>query len=749
MLPTLTMRGLLCSGILGVNNVLSALLLILMVGVAFSNVGIVNSPHNLSSTGPGTIKAVSENEICVFCHIPHHAQISVPLWNHLLSTQNYILYTSEFLERTGYPPPQQPGFNKGQPGIISRMCLSCHDGTVAIGAVYWVRGTNLYDIGQTIDMIGVNPDGTMPATEEGYIGTDLRSHHPVAIPYDPNFTYTVGNSTKSIELRDPPTAPVKLYNYGGVDYVECTSCHDPHKYDPVVNKKFLRIDTGATFGANAQAICIACHARNGWDVSAHATATNTYTDPAVSDKYGVNTVAALGCLNCHTPHKGQGIPFLLRWSEEATCFQGAASTSNVSACHGTGANNTKVIEPLLNLPYNHPVISISGVHTNLDVLFGTGNQTPGNEGITFDNFRHAECVDCHNPHMTAPGNHVGQADTRDAVNAGWYPSTPSNEVSNVLKGVTGVEPTWTGAGTQPTQYTVLAEATAEYQICMKCHSYWALGPATQWVSAYTFSDGRTLLDGTPYNLTDTAAEFNPNNASGHPVVVSANQRPGSYEPRALPPEAMREPWRSFVGNVTMYCSDCHGAANEAGGDPRGPHGSNIKFMLKGPGTYWPTDSQGQFFTPSGIITGTQNVNELFCNNCHDIPWIMNNVSPHNSFAPMVTAACVECHVAIPHGSPVSRLLGYCWFPEPYNYKDTNGNYMLKLWGFRKDYDGGNWNIGDRRDAWTEHIGCGGNRGMCHGYRRGSGQYDCYPDSPFVSNCGEFNPPAQLPTWCYQ
>lgn len=724
------------------------LLLMILMGTVFSGSNITNSPHNLSSSGPGTIKAVSETEICVFCHIPHHEQVGVPLWNHLLSPTNYTLYDSEFLYRTGYPSPQQPALTEGQPGIISRMCLSCHDGTVAIGGVYWVRGTNLYDIGQKIEMTGVNPDGTMPSTEEGYIGTDLRSHHPVAIPYDPSFTYLVGGTTKSIELRSPePTPPIKLYDYGGTKYVECASCHDPHKYDAISNKKFLRVDSGASFGENVLNTCISCHDRAGWTTSAHATAPNTYGDTAVSDKYGVNTVSSLGCVNCHIPHKGQGIPYLLRWAEEQTCFKGAASSSNLSACHGTGANNPKIIEAVLppNRSYGHPVINLSGIHTNLDYLYGTGNppQPSGSKGITFDYYRHAECTDCHNPHKATPGNHATPADTRDTFNAGWYPQNPSNAVSNVLLGVGGVEPIWTGLGTQPTNYSVVAEAQYEYQICFKCHSFWALGAANQWRSSYYFSDGRTLLDGTPYPLTDVAAEFNPNNASGHPVVVSANERPGSYPPKALPPQAMREPWKSNVGNVRMYCSDCHGADNEVGGDPRGPHGSNVKFMLKGPGKYWPRDRNGNFFIPDQI--SDQNVNDLFCNNCHDILWIMDNVAPHYASA-MQKYPCVACHVAIPHGSPVSRLIGYCYFPEPYNYKDTNGNYMLRLWGWVKDYNGGSWNTGDKKDAWSEHKDCTDGHADSDNERS---DYDCYPGSPFINNCGEFSPPPTMPIWCYQ
>jgi len=34
---------------------------------------IVNSLHNLSASGPGDVRALSETEICIFCHTPHNS----------------------------------------------------------------------------------------------------------------------------------------------------------------------------------------------------------------------------------------------------------------------------------------------------------------------------------------------------------------------------------------------------------------------------------------------------------------------------------------------------------------------------------------------------------------------------------------------------------------------------------------------------------------------------------------------------
>ena len=83
---------------------------------------IVNTKHNLSVTGPGTIKALTETRVCIFCHTPHNAAPSTPLWNKELKPVNYILYSSSTLLA-----------KINQPAGPSKLCLSCHDGTIALG----------------------------------------------------------------------------------------------------------------------------------------------------------------------------------------------------------------------------------------------------------------------------------------------------------------------------------------------------------------------------------------------------------------------------------------------------------------------------------------------------------------------------------------------------------------------------------------------------------------------------------------
>jgi len=671
-----------------------------VLGLALSvQAGIENTPHNLSVSGTGNIKATTETEICVFCHTPHHAQEGRPLWNRTMPTTSYTLYNSEFIERINYPTPLQPSTTEGQPGIISRQCLSCHDGTVAIGDVYIVRGTVLGD--QVIEVTGENvtSEGFLASTSSAYIGTDLSKHHPVAIEYNPDISKTFGDgSVKTVELRNPPLQPIKLYDYGGTQYVECTSCHDPHKE----NKQFLRVDVG-NLAQDFNYTCTACHDKAGWDISAHATISDqVYTDTEVINHYGEGaqvSVADLGCGNCHTPHATPpnttiGKP-LLRHIEENTCFKGASTNPDLAPCHSTGG--TKNIENVLppNRVYGHPVISIEGIHTIFDVLYGvdsTETDPASTFTIQFSDSKHSECVDCHNPHAAQQGTH---ADVTDAT--GWYPQNPTNDVSGAIIDVYGVEPlNWSGLWTQPNQFTTMVSANKEYQICLKCHSYWALGssPTGDCRSSFTSEQSGTVL-------TDQACEFNPDNRSAHPVVMPLSTMPGRYAGNAV---GLKPPWDANVGNQTMYCSDCHGADNEIGGDPRGPHGSNHMYVLKGPSANWPT-IDGRLIRLSDRGNG-----DIFCENCHDLEAVnAHTIRPHNR----VDAACVECHIVIPHGSPVSKLLGYDTFPEPYNY----GGNTLKINKYK-------WNDGwNRQGVYSLDSFCSN----CHG--NDLTDYDTTPYGP--------------------
>jgi len=212
----------------------SLLLLIpALAGVtAVAQQSVVDTAHNLSVTGPGTIRAATETEVCVFCHTPHNSTTQAPLWNRSDPGGTYQMYWSPTLN--AYPSPA----SAPQPNGASKLCLSCHDGTIAIGATV---------ASGTIPMAGGIT--TMPVGSAGYFGTDLTGHHPVS------FQVTDSLVLENNSSGDVPLKTVAEMRSGTVAYVDrddrvqCTSCHDPH-HDPYGG--FLR-------SPNEDDTCLACH----------------------------------------------------------------------------------------------------------------------------------------------------------------------------------------------------------------------------------------------------------------------------------------------------------------------------------------------------------------------------------------------------------------------------------------------------------------------------------------------------------
>jgi predicted CXXCH cytochrome family protein len=195
----------------------------------------VTGEHNMSSKTPG-------RQVCVVCHTPHHAPSSPLLWNHKLSANSFSW--SDWTQTSG--GTKLPTNIKTWSGS-TKLCLSCHDGSVAIGAIYEPDTT--FD-SSTVD----GKDQT--ATSTG----DLKGNHPVSVPYPYsgvkntyNGITTGDEALKSGWVATPTT--VKLYtdaSVGGTSNhgIECASCHDPHG---TAIKEYLRVTpTGS-------ALCLSCH----------------------------------------------------------------------------------------------------------------------------------------------------------------------------------------------------------------------------------------------------------------------------------------------------------------------------------------------------------------------------------------------------------------------------------------------------------------------------------------------------------
>lgn len=191
--------------------------------------GISTTKHNLASTSTNTIKSSDSTEICVFCHTPHDAikNNSITLWNHALSTSSYTTYTSPTMDNT----VTAMGAVDATTATTSNLCLSCHDGTVALNSQN--NPSNELKNGA---MVGVTANKLGAGSTN--LGTDLSNDHPVNMAYD---------RTKDTNLKDlTGVTTVKLYT----NSVQCASCHDPHTS---ANAPFLRASmTGSS-------LCLICH----------------------------------------------------------------------------------------------------------------------------------------------------------------------------------------------------------------------------------------------------------------------------------------------------------------------------------------------------------------------------------------------------------------------------------------------------------------------------------------------------------
>ncbi len=214
---------------------LFALLCIPAVSVAQM---LENSKHNLSARGQGNIKATSETETCIFCHTSHsRGGPKGPLWNRRDQGRTYILYNSSTIDAV-----------PGQPDGSSILCLSCHDGTTALGNVR-SRAAQIGFGGGRMNM----PRG------RSNLSTDLSDDHPISFLYNASLAALDG------QLKDPSTIlqPVSLEH----GKVQCTTCHDPH------NELF---DNFLVVTNRFSDLCFRCHDRNFWGTSSHNTSTATW-----------------------------------------------------------------------------------------------------------------------------------------------------------------------------------------------------------------------------------------------------------------------------------------------------------------------------------------------------------------------------------------------------------------------------------------------------------------------------------------
>jgi hypothetical protein len=192
-----------------------------------------------------------------------------------------------------------------------------------------------------------------------------------------------------------------------------------------------------------------------------------------------------GCSSCHFGFdfkSGGGTSGCLN------CHGGNSSRSQVLVASGADLRNIRVEFAKI---YHHPALENRNIHRSNEVLPETDARAP----------RHADCVDCHNPHFSTPGNH--------------------------LAGVTGKK-----VG------SLVTTITSEYELCYKCHA-----------------ESANL----PVRSTNKRSEFSTNNPSFHPVEGEGKN---TTVISLLTPYKERKVGAADIS--TIKCTSCHAGDNAEG-----------------------------------------------------------------------------------------------------------------------------------------------------------------------------------------
>ncbi len=564
---------------------------------------VVNTRHNLSTVPPvgvtrdPTLVSSTVDEVCVFCHTPHNALPAAQLWNRPDIDTGAFTYTP-------YDSTTLLASPIGAPTGKSRLCLSCHDGTVALGALQNPPPGN--------DMADVR----LGSTHRGFLGgdgvsVDLSDDHPIS------FGYTAAVPG---ELADPAGIDLPLDG----TQLQCTTCHDPHEKDlqPFLHKTAINGE-----------LCTTCHVRSGaswdWATSSHATstaATPASVWPERRPEWPGATVAENSCLSCHDPHTAAMPQRLITKVEENTCY----------ACHNGTVAATDIQGDFLKLS-NHPVAQAT--------------PNPDHDATKVENVLtmalHVECMDCHNPHAVAsdlpmisfnPGNLGAPHSIPPAANAS-------------IKGVTGID-----VNGNPT-----TDITYQYELCFKCHGRTGENTCGNRRCGSADSRGMVRVDmviGDPTaggvtvdrNIRQRVVSGTAGLVSYHPI--EANNVANNNDVPTIDSSTLGTGQNSST--TLIYCTDCHNSDNSeaAGGTgANGPHGSSWEGLLTQQYTFNTDPANNMAFY-------------ALCFKCHDQGVLLADITfqSHSSHIQSRGAACINCHD--PHGShAMDRLMNFLWVSD--------------------------------------------------------------------------------------
>ena len=552
---------------------------------AVPNTDVLGS-HDLGS-GTGGVQGQNTNA-CIYCHVPHSGSSSTPLWNQTLSTQPYGLYASDTAQNTTL----QPAVNRS-----SMLCLSCHDGTVAVG--------------QTLGIGTLKITGTM----RDVIGTKLQGSHPFSLQLPIKDAANLVPTLATSHATNDTTVNLVDGN------VECSTCHDVHNQfkDKRAQKFLVRDNTGGQ-------LCLACHGVasrtvNGrdnslalWTNSIHANSTVQVAPKTALGNY--STVAEFACSTCHVSHNATG-PGLLRKNPN----QPPNTDETAQACFTCHDGSNNLTQPILNVladfqKIGHPFADTNNPHT-------------AGETVILDRNRHATCADCHSAHSANPTTTF----------------TTTGELRPSQTNVSGVRP----------DGSVATVATYQYENCLRCHGASA---NKQSLPIYGYMPARALFTGDTLNV---LLQFNTSAVSAHPVMRDARNLSQPSLLKSMWDISGKVQTRSIGPRILCTdCHNSDNNREFGGTGPNGPHGSkndhilerryltsivsNGTFPAGGPGSLImnlaPTPSRDPVTSPYAL-----------CAKCHDLNNVMSNASfPAHSGHVDAGISCSVCHSA--HGVPI-------------------------------------------------------------------------------------------------
>jgi predicted CXXCH cytochrome family protein len=568
--------------------------------------GDVMGMHNL---GPGSKSPITgaRPDSCSYCHAPHTG-LNRGLWNQKLTTQTYTTYTSSTEANKGTQPTL---------GADSNQCLSCHDGTVAVGA--------------TVAYGQVTMRGSMYSAD--VFGSNMQASHPfsLALPFKDNVDLVASLAANG--KTGDPTGAVRLIKGN----VECSSCHNPHvQARDLVSLNFLVKDS------SSGQLCLSCHDPTrqmggqvnplaDWAASAHALSSGKIAPSAGLGSYA--TVAGDACISCHTPHNANGTSRLLRGPNEQDCI----------SCHN-GAN-VSPMAPYANVfaeyatpKVGHPFPAASNPHDAA-------------EGVLLNNNRHATCVDCHSGH--------------GSQSVGVFPPAPLIRISQ--KDVAGIN---ASDGT-----SALTPAINQYENCLRCHGT-STGKQVQPI--YGYFAVRAVAAGDPLNL---IAQFAAAATSSHPVMhtrSSALPQP-SLLANMLNLDGTSQGRAMGTQILCTDCHNSDDNREFGGTGANGPHGSRWTHILERRYEFSQTTLPGQLINNLFPNPDLSQIGPYaLCAKCHDLSnQIMKNTS-WNQHSSHINAgfSCSTCHTAHGMGATSGTISGERLINFDVNVVAPNGSQPI-------------------------------------------------------------------------